>query len=376
MNWIIPLVDVIFIYYLFRYISRKKFNTRVLLTFTFFFLFLIIRQDVTTIMKIVFLALTILYLHYLSKNKLFGTLYALAFFNIVIGIIQFVFVYINPAVSHAIGPTNISTLIWGQYATPTYTNFFTIFAYPRISGWSREAGFFASFVLVTYIIFLYDTNKNYSKTKNLFYHVFFIIGFLISLSKISLIAIPILLVIKFRKFFNEVPLFFGSFMFISSITFISNIFLQNKFMEDESIAHRLSGYTIMSKIDMNELFLGVPSLKDLSVFYQYPYLQSLYYADFKQFAGLPNTIVHQGLIFFIICMVLIKFLRFGFSDFLLVTLICATTDYFTSTSFVVLGFFFVLCSKQIKQKEEVVNYSENKKYTFPMVNVKNMPKSS
>ena len=50
-------------------------------------------------------------------------------------------------------------------------------------------------------------------------------------------------------------------MFISSITFISNIFLQNKFMEDESIAHRLSGYTIMSKIDMNELFLGYHLLK-------------------------------------------------------------------------------------------------------------------
>ena len=49
-----------------------------------------------------------------------------------------------------IGPNNIASLVWGNYATETFTNFYAVFEFglPRTAGLSREAGFFASFLAV------------------------------------------------------------------------------------------------------------------------------------------------------------------------------------------------------------------------------------
>ncbi|MEY8764811.1 hypothetical protein AB8S09_14410 [Clostridium sp. MT-113] len=338
--WFIPFLDIFYLLYL----LKGRYNKRIVLLVYLFLLFLIFKKDYITALKIVSIISTILYLFYLKKYNLFKLLYTFMFLNIFIAIIQFVFLYVNPNISNLLGPTNISNLVWGKYATPTFTNFYTIFLFPRVSGWSREAGFFASLLGITYIIYLSDKNKKIKKLKSLSNNFLFIVGFIISLSKASISIIGIGLIIKLKRILNKIPLFLGVILFLFVVIFISNKFLLNMYYDpsNASIVHRISGYTIMSKMPITELFLGKENMEDISIFNEYPFLS--YISQYKQFAGLPNTIIHEGLITFIFYIILLYLLKVRFSGFLIITLITATTDYFTATSFVVLGYFYVLNS--------------------------------
>ena len=73
-------------------------------------------------------------------------------------IAQFVMFYIDPGVSYLMGPKEISATIWGQYATPSFTNQYVLILLPRMSGLSREAGFFASLLAIMFLIRLRDKN--------------------------------------------------------------------------------------------------------------------------------------------------------------------------------------------------------------------------
>lgn len=295
---------------------------------------------------------TLLYLIYLKKNKLFHILYTFIFFNIFICIAQFSFLYINRNISDAIGPTNIANLVWGKYATPTFTNFYTIFLFPRVCGLSREAGFFASLLGIAYIVYISDEDEQKTKLKN----ILFFIGFVLSLSKASGLIIGVILIIKLRKIINIVPFFIGVALFISVFIFISNNVLLPKYYDpaNQSITHRISGYTIMSKMPLTELISGKDTIEDISIANQYTFLSSL--GDLDQFAGLPNTIIHKGVIVFIIFLVLLYLSGVSFSGFLIITLLTFTTDYFTCTSFIVLGYFYVFYNSFINQRAKKLSF--------------------
>lgn len=98
---------------------------------------------ISTAVKILVIFLCVIHLFYLYDKNLWK-LNRYLIISILLGIMQFIFTFIDPIMAALIGPTSISTFIWGDSATPTYTNFFTVFYFPRVSGLSREAGFFAS----------------------------------------------------------------------------------------------------------------------------------------------------------------------------------------------------------------------------------------
>lgn len=342
--WFIPILDVFYL----RYLITQKYNRKILIIVSFFLLFLVVIGQYLVLIKFIAILNTLLYLFYTKKNKLFHILYIFIFFNVFMAIAQFSFIYINKSISYDIGPTNIANLVWGKYATPTYTNFFTIFLFPRVSALSREAGFFASLLGITYIVYIRDEDEEKTKLKN----ILFIIGFVISLSKASALILGIILIIKLKKTINKVPFFIGVALFIAVFIFISNSILLPKYYDssNDSLTQRVSGYTIMSKMPLTELIWGKDTIEDISIAYEYPFLNSVF--KYKQFTGLPNTIIHKGIIVFMMFLILLYLSGISFSGFLIITLITFTTDYFTCTSFIVLGYFYVFYNKFTVKKLE------------------------
>lgn len=356
--WIIPLFDIFFLKYLYKiqYLEKSKKNMGFVFMLLLFIAYLLLTHDFVTIVKIGTITFTVFYLIYLKQNKLFHFLYTFIFINIFIAAVQFLFLYIDPNVSRMLGPSNISHIIWGQYATPTFTNFFTIFLFPRVSGLSREAGFFSTLVVITFIVYLADKDKNETRMKSIINKSMFLIGLILSLSKSSILVLAVWIIIKGKKLLDRIPLFIGIALFLLFMVVVSNVLLmKGYYATNQSLVHRLSGYSIMTKMPFNELLFGRTNVTDISVFHQYSFLNSI--VKYKQFAGLPNTIIHKGLIFFVILVVLMKYLRFSFSDFLVITLTSATTDYFTATSFIILGYYYVIYFKDQQEQIDIKRYS-------------------
>ncbi|MFU0784637.1 MAG: hypothetical protein ACFWT2_16350 [Thermoanaerobacterium thermosaccharolyticum] len=112
----------------------------------------------------------------------------------------------------------------------------------------------------------------------------------------------------------------------------------------------------MSKMPLKELILGKQIIEDISVFNEYSFLSFI--VQFKQFTGIPNIIIHDGIIIFLIFLIMIYLSNIYFSGFLIITMLTFTTSYFTCTSFIVLGYFYVLYNKkfinELKMKRLVI----------------------
>ena len=115
--------------------------------------------EVLVILKILTLAVTVLFLIYAYKRKVFFLRYYLIL-SICVAIFQLVLVFVDFELSRLVGSDNISRTIWGNYALRTNTNFYTIFFIPRVSGLSREAGFFASLLNMCIIFYYFEERKN------------------------------------------------------------------------------------------------------------------------------------------------------------------------------------------------------------------------
>ncbi len=335
-NFIIPFFDVDYIKYIIRLITdikaRKKF-----IVYIGLLLLLLCLKRVTLIIEVIAITINIIYLFYAKENKIFKFLYTLIYINIFIAILQFVFLYINPEVSFALGPTNISRLIWGDYATDTFTNFYTIFLFPRVSGWSREAGFFASLLILAFSCYIYDKDEKKTWWKIGLY----IVGFIISFSKITLILMSLFLIIYLSKYINRIPFISGVLGLIIGGMIFSNLFLLQKYNDPgfETYTHRFSGYTVMQHLEFNELLFGVEEISQLECREEYPFLE--YIERFKEFTGIPNLIIHSGIIISLAYLFMLRFLEVSLTGFVFITIVTLTTSYFTSQSFVILGYFYI-----------------------------------
>ena len=345
--WFIPFLDLYYIKDLFN----KGYNRIAILVIVLFSIILITTKNYITLFKVLAILNTLVYMFYVKKNKLIHYLYTFMFFNIILCMIQFCLVYLDNNLAYYFGPTYISKMVWGKYATETNTNFYTIFLFPRVCGLSREAGFFASLLGITYITFLYDKDEKIT----LFKQCIFFIGFILSLSKASFLIIAIIIILRFRKIIDKIHLFIGVPIYILVCCLISNIYFLPQYYEvgSESIIHRISGYTIMSKLPLTEMFFGVQNVKDLSVFSSYSFLNQI--VKYGQFTGVPNIIIHKGLVIFILFVILLYLNKITFSGFLLITLMTFTTDYFTCTSFSVLAYFFVFMYSTIDGNKRLKN---------------------
>ena len=343
LHWFIPLLDFKFVQSIIKMKMKKKYLYQFLLLIMCMALF----GEIMIIIKILFLVETILYLFYCRDNKTFSYLYLGVNVNIIIGVIQFILYYISPSLSYIIGPTNIAKMIWGEYATITYTNFFEIFRLVRVSGWSREAGFFASLITISFIIYIKDKEQK----KGIIQYIFFAIGYAISFSKSSFIMIIMLFILLFEKQLRKIP------YSICVLTTILVLIITSNYLEDknlyvaanESLMHRMSGYSMIADLNIDELFFGVDKIENINeqALQKHNYLQYIY--RFEEFCGIPNLIVHHGIIVFLIFIIGLRLIGFGTPEFLILTIVSITVEYFASTSFMVLGYY--LCIYMIKQRK-------------------------
>jgi hypothetical protein len=81
--------------------------------------------NVALFLKIQMLLLSVIYMFYCYESDCFY-LYRWCFVNVIIAMLQFVLVFVDPAIAYLIGPTNISTTLLGKFAGPTFTNFYAI----------------------------------------------------------------------------------------------------------------------------------------------------------------------------------------------------------------------------------------------------------
>lgn len=336
---LLPLMDINFIKFVINIKHKKKW----IIAFGIFIIACIGMKQIKLLIEAILIIEILYYLFYCNKNNFSKYLYWGMNFNIGISILQFVLYYISPDLARLIGPGNIAKLIWREHATLTFTNMFPIaFGIIRVSGWSREAGFFNSLIIMAFIIYRYV-----DKGKKKLQYLMFAIGFVISLSKVSLVALIVIPIIKLRKYINKIPYVIAVGLIIIVGIFTSEFLRENNQYDNrytknyETFTHRFSGYTVMKQLDIKQLIVGIPTLEDLpeNIKEENTFLRYIY--RFNEFCGVPAMIIHNSLIVFIAFMISLKIIGFKTSDLFIVTLITITVNYTTQTSFVLLGYYLV-----------------------------------
>jgi hypothetical protein len=277
------------------------------------------------------------------NNKFY--LYRFFFLSFILAIIQFIFLFISPEFSYFLGPKNLSKLFLGQYAGPTNTNFYEIFLIPRVSGLSREGGFFASLVVAVILIYKLDY-----KYKKFFFKYPLFISFLISLSKASLGIISIMF-LKFKKIIFKVPfkvtLFF--IVYIIIMIFIISPFIIEWALSNNggTFLHRFGGYYLMQFGSISEFLFGH---FNMSNYYNLDFVQDIWgFVKDGNWTGWSFLLVKIGLLPTILIIFLLEILGFTLLDLILLTVLSFNTNPLAITNNVVLIYFiiFLLHSKRI-----------------------------
>lgn len=349
--WLIPLIDIKFL----RWILKKRIEKNIFIYFILFFIILILYKKIEFIVRICMLIYTLFYLFYLKKVKLFYIFYNYMFFNIIIATLQFFLNYINPNVAYLIGPTNISKLVLGEYAGPTFTNFYSIGLLKRASGFSREVGFFASLMVITIILYIEDKDINKTILKN----ILLFLGFIISMSKMSPILFIYFIIKKLKKIINKIPLLITISFSVVILCFLSKYLYEINFFisKNETWNHRLGGYYIISVLNLKELILSFKNIEEILNSYEnILFLKQL--SRFNHFTSISEIILHYGIIIFLFGSILVYKLKMSSSDFLLLTLLTFNTGYITVTSFVILVYFYIFNKERIKKCKNYYLYHQ------------------
>lgn len=334
----IPFLDIKF------YIWCKKnfIFDHVVKFFLILFLCFLTTLDIKLLAKLVMLFVTVLYCLYCYFSGFFY-LYRWVVFNVVVAIFQFVFIFIDPDVARLIGPTNISIMFLGDYAGPTLTNFYAISYLPRVCGLSREGGFFAAFLGISFYILIQDKSLK-SKSKRLI-SFFIIIGVVISLSKMTAVLLLAPIVFYFRSLINKIGVL-GSFLLTIVIltTFSFLIFnLSNIFYDigNETLIHRFSGYGLLLNADVRDLVFGT-TLPTLMAQYgpNMAFVHKSFLSSGYDFCGLPALYLGYGIMFFMVFIFTCKVIELKPFSIPLLVLFTVNVDPITSTGFVVLSWFY------------------------------------
>ncbi len=287
----------------------------------------------TVAVKIVSIAICIGYLMYTMTRRI-NYLHHWMAINIIFAMLQFVLYYVDYPLSIQLGPEEMSKMIWGQYATPTFTNFFEIFYFARVSGFSREAGFFSSLLVGAFVAYLSTERVNKKMV------ALYCIGLFISFSKSSMLLFVIAGLYLFRHKLRAVHPLMILIIFVGVITPLAVFLANHGFYGSESFAHRFSGYPFLLDARLEDVILGVSPQKIVAQYTYLPYIHSIEHLVKigVPFAGLPATVADLGLFG---ALVFIGVLAFTASDgfvMLLFLLLTCTVSITTVTSFVPIAY--------------------------------------
>ena len=349
LNWFIPFLDFQFLRYLFKH---NRINKRVLCVILCLLSIPILYRQPIQSLKIATIVFSIIYLCYAYKKIGFSLFYKAFNINIYIAITQFVLYIYNPTLSYYLGPKQIASAIWGANYAGGNTNFYPIFFnIPRTCGLSREAGFFAALLNIVILIYFYD--KNIKKSKKQI--ALFLIAYLVSFSKMSILLPVMIMVVLLRKTIDKIPLGVG-FCIVWLVLGIFSVYLnQNGYFNvaNESIAHRLYGYGIVfNNLSFKEILFGnANGLLSLNNNAQeaYPIFAHLISRSFDSFCGYPELIICFGYIGLAVFLISCYYLHIETSGLLILLLATIDVDLTTATSFVVLAYWLVINQNNLRE---------------------------
>ena len=241
----------------------------------------------------------------------------------------------DPLLAAQFGPSNIASLVWGSYATQTYTNFFTVFWFPRVSGLSREAGFFASYVLTMFLAVIVNHSISRQRLRARSTLTYAVAGVL-SLSKSTLafgIALPFL---RFRRYIDRLPMPAVAAAFMLTLVFAVNY--ATPFLlapGNGSILGRVAGYALIDDLSFKQLVLGTDNVGNID-----GYLAHVMSSRGSTLlAGVGGWFVENGIIVFSAFVAATYLLGIRSSGLLIILLITSTVGLNTNQNFCILAYY-------------------------------------
>jgi hypothetical protein len=290
------------------------------------------------LIKVISGIVSVLYIKYTYESNNFY-IYRYYLLSAFIACLQFLFLFIDPQFSNSIGPENLANIAWGNYATQSSTNFYSILGVDRVSGLSRESGFFASLIVSIAAIYILDKNKIKSK----FIEYSLIIGWFISLSKMSFLIFFVVGIIKFRKYVVTINYFVAVILFFITILVLSNnMFDFIMAPGNDTFLHRFGGYIMIFDLNVKQFLFGLEDATKLQSI-----LNNVSYYDF--YAGLAGQIIKYGLLVFLTLLILIKSLGADTAGILILFLATVNVDLVTNQNFVIAIYFVIICQMRSVQ---------------------------
>ncbi|WP_158989238.1 hypothetical protein [Mucilaginibacter sp. L196] len=336
---IILFFDVSFLLWAINKFSRDT----IIITLALSFLTALSCLNVVVFVKILMLLSSVVYMFYCYEKEYFY-LYRWAVVNVIVAVAQFVLIFIDPAVAYLIGPTNIANVIWGPFAGPTFTNFYAISILPRVSGLSREGGFFASLLGVVFFVIINDPKVNKKKKK--IYLSFIIIGIIISISKTTTILLIVPVILLLKKYINIIEGYVVAILYaIVLIFFFNYILLHTSFFYDElniSLIQRFSGYALTPYAGISDYIRGtnITSLMLNSRTGLEAIVAELKDESLIDFCGLPALYLGYGIITFAFFLLFTKFLKLRGAGLAIIIILTTNVVPITNDGFVVISWFF------------------------------------
>lgn len=284
--------------------------------------------------RVLSIAICIGYLMYTMERRI-SYLHPWMIVNVLFAIVQFAMYYIDHDLAMQLGPTNLAELVWGSYATSTYTNFFEVFYFARVSGFSREAGFFSSLLVASFVLYLLSDSPNKKVI------AIYLIGLFISFSKSSMSLFLFAALYPIRDKLRAVhPLTVLIAYFVVTAA-ISMYLASNNFFDSETFGHRLAGYAFLFDARLEDIVRGITA-KDIILHYKYlPYIR-LIQGEMEDagvpFAGLAATIAEMGIFSALIVFGVIAFTASDGFVMLIFLLLSATVSVTSVTSFIPLAY--------------------------------------
>jgi hypothetical protein len=283
-------------------------------------------------MRIVSIAICIGYLMYTYERRI-AYLQPWIVFNIGFAIVQFATYYVDRPLSYQLGPTAISEMVWGPYATLTYTNFFEVFYFSRVSGLSREAGFFSSLLVASFIIYLYTEKPSWKMI------AIYAIGFFISFSKSTAAIGIVALLYPFRHNLKRVHPLVVLALFSAAMCTFSLYLAAHNFFESDTFGHRFSGYAFLFDARLEDLIKGIDQHEVVRRYGDLSYIRLVRTdIDLAGFAGLADNVTEMGLFPALVVLAVLAFtVSDGFSMMILL-LLTSTLALSSVTSFIPIAY--------------------------------------
>ena len=332
MEIVIALLNPCFLYWMLKNFRFEKRYIFVVFSIGVF----CICGHVETGIKFALILFEVICLFYLRSKNLW---YIKFFFCISFAFLvaQQIFLVVFPEIAILIGPNNIAALVWGNYATSTFTNFYAIFEFglPRTSGLSREAGFFASFLSVMLLNDYYDKKEENSKIAFLS-KIMYAVAYIASFSKISLSLGIQIISLKFNKIFSYIPFGFIVILYFFAFSLLCNLNLE--FLLDPSnitFLHRFGGYVSILDLDVWDIAFGIEISKIHDIY-------SMPVSELKEFAGFAGFIIKNGIISVGVFFIALYMLGINSLGVFLLMFTTLTTSPDTMQNFIVLQYYMLL----------------------------------